>query len=763
MTSQKIKFYKLNSSSEKLAGAKTTEGAIIYVVDARELWIGGATPKLVIKGANDVTFANNVLTITHYDNAGTATTQTLNFSDVASASQTMAVFQQIYNKMGLTGDKHDTIDYTGTHYLTSATTLVDGDKALDTAIYNNSLMGTNSGAVYDTEHLSKTWSDVVGANAVVAADTVRDGVEKVDKKVARLADEVIINEEVTQQAFAAVANSVGLEQDMSLDLKDASLQIIKDDTSVKKALIDLDNYVATKAGKVDDVQVNGTTIVSNKVANLAVDGTYNASTNKVASQDTVKNAIDAIAGAGLAVDNAGVITATTQATADDTTNVATTEFVHNVIETLDTTADVHDVVYTAPAGDAGAKLTFKGVSEADGKIAQGTGTTELQFAKVATTGAAADVTIADAEGHTEQTTVEGAIDEIYDRVKALEGSFDVIKSVDAGTTPAGVKWMDGQTEITGTLPASATTFHKVYLVPAGGSEGSNTYSEYITTKQTSGSETTYGWEKLGDIAVDLTGYVKSVTVNGKTYTVDTDSTNITLTDVITAITGETGITGGNTDFVKVTATTTKTEANGTNVTALSTTAKVQAVATADASNQGLAEASDVKAYVDGEIQKLDVAEYAQAEITTTEGASTLKVKSIKEVDGKIAAGTDTPTFDVAIDGVYDASTNKVATQSTVTNVINGLDADITSNDNAVATVEVVETDGKITDVVVTNVSAGVTYTASEQAGGATGASADLTAGSSAAAQAGAVTGADIAAIKSYVDDKSAMCWEEYEN
>lgn len=760
MTSQKIKFYKLNSSSEKLAGAKAAEGAIIFVVDTKELWIGGATPKLVIKGTNDVTFANNVLTITHYDNAGTATTQTLNFSDVASASQTMAVFQQIYTKMGLTGNNYDTIDYTGTHYLTSATTLVDGDKALDTAIYNNSLMGADSAAVYNEKHLSSTWTSVVEANAVEATDTVKAGVEKVDKKVAQLANEVIDNEEVTQQAFAAVANSVGLEQDMSLDLSGDTTGIIDDDTSVKAALLDLANYVDTEAGKVDDVKVNGTTIVYNKVANLEVDGAYDASTNKVASQNTVKTAIDAIAGAGIEVSDAGAVTVTTQATSDNTTNVATTKFVHDVVNTLDTQSDVHDVVYTQAAGDTGAKLTFKGVSETDGVIAQGTGTTELQFAKVATTGAAADVTIADAEGHTEQTTVEGAIDEIYDRIQVLEGSFDVIKSVDAGTTPAGVTWTDTSTDpattVTGTLTADATTFHKVYLVPNGQSD-KNSYAEYVTTRTNTGTEQApvyvYGWEKLGDIDIDLTGYVKSVTTNGKTFTVDTNSTNITLPDVITAINGEAAIASGNTNFVKVTATTAKDATNGTNVTTLSTTAKVQAVATADASNQGLAEASDVKAYVDGEIQKLDATEYAQAEITTTSGsgASTLKVKSIKEENGVIAAGTS--TVDVEIEGEYNASTNKIATESTVTDTINGLDANITSGDAAVATVQVVETDGKITDVVVTNTNAGVSYTPS---------TASTQPGLSASTATGAVTGADIATIKSYVDDKSVMCWEEYE-
>ena len=61
MTSQRVKFYKFSnstSSAGKIASAKATQGAIIYIVDARELWIGGATAaqaQLVIKGANDVT------------------------------------------------------------------------------------------------------------------------------------------------------------------------------------------------------------------------------------------------------------------------------------------------------------------------------------------------------------------------------------------------------------------------------------------------------------------------------------------------------------------------------------------------------------------------------------------------------------------------------------------------------------------------------------------------------------------------------------
>lgn len=1093
MTSQQVKFYKFSSSaSDKITAAKGTQGAIIYIVDLKELWIGGATAnaaELVLKGANDVTFSNNILTVTHYDNTGTATTQNLDFNDVASASQTFHVFEKVYNLMGTTpaGEPQtQTIDYTGTNYLSDlggqgklAKNLVNADKVLDAAIYDGTHKAAATGAVYDTEHLSSTWTSVVTTNAIAANDTLDADIDKLDKKVAQLANEVIANEQVTNEAFTAIANSVGLESNMSLDLSGDTTRIIDDDENVKDALLDLAGAISTNQL---DVQVEGTSIVTNHAANLGVadsydyddnkiatvatvtsainaldvdeyaqaeidtttsqtettvkikgiqetngeiaagsntvdikidgtydatnnkiatkstvttaidnldvtqdkgaasisgstitinavqqedglikdggsttinlDGTYDASTNKIATKSTVSEAIDAISGAGLEVSAAGVITATTQTTSDDQANVATTEFVHNVVETLDTSADVHDVVYTAADTTNGAKLTFKGVSETDGVIAQGSGTTELQFAKVATSGDAADVDYSNTSSQMTATDVQGAIDELDNRIDALEGSFDVIKSTNAANTPAGVSWIDNtdpadpQT-VTGTLTASATTFHKVYLVPAG-STGTNKYDEYITAKDGT-DPVVYSWERLGTIDVDLTGYVKTVTVNGKEYAVDNNSSvNITLTDVITSINGETAISGGDENVVKVEATTVKDTTNGTNITTLSTTAKIEEVADGIvkdspasyteghyviengklvsavgksesgvdtytiSANDGLTKASDVKAYVDTTVETavtkaanspavydttadeiseewidvvenneikagdsfeedidkldnkiagladelirdeevtneafnavansvgleddltldltgteiignddsvkealidlvtyvttkagkvddvkinnttivsnkianiavdgtydatnnkiatqstvsdainlLDVNEYAQAsvDVDSTNHTSALKIKGIKEVDGKIAAATTTPTTDVAIDGEYDASTNKIATKSTVTNAINALDANPTSDDNAVATVQVVETDGVITDVVVTNVSAGVQYTQSTSS-----TQPNLTASTAT----GAVTGADIATIKSYVDDKATLCWEEYE-
>lgn len=860
MTSQGVKFYKFSnstSSADKIASAKATQGAIIYIVDARELWIGGATAaqaQLVIKGANDVTFNNNVLTLTHYDNGGTATTQTLDFSDVASASSTMAVFQQIYQQMGLTGQDHDTIDYTGTNYLADLGTsghpdknLVNADKALDAAIHDGTTMAANSTAVYDTEHLSSTWTTVVEANAIDAGDAVTADVDKLDTKIAGLADELIKDEQVTQQAISSIANSVGLENDLTLDLSAATLNIIKDDSSVKEALVDLDAAIG-EAGKVDDVKINNTSIVLNKIADIAVEGTYNASTNKIATQSTVSdaikgldvtgyeqaeidttttgqttltikgikeedgeiaadstndvdvvidgtyntstnkiatqstvsNAIDNIAGAGLAVDNAGVITATTQSAGDNTTNVATTAFVKNAIDALDTQSDVQPVVYTAADSSNGAKLTFKGVSETDGVIAQGAGNTELQFAKVATTGAASDVTYTNTTSGMTAQNVQAAIDELDGRVDSLVGGMRY--NGDISSASATVNTTTGDVRPGDIYLASGAFTIGTTSVEAGDMivyKGTTSQSAVALdgTNCTIIERETDTMVTAGDTLTD--DYVVFGNGNKEVTTTSNDSYTISASDLNTAITKANSalqsISHG-TDGTYVTTTIgTKDSNNDQAVGVAVQQATVTYTATSGSTGPDLSVASGnegllnsnaitpIKNYVDDKVSNvvsdLDVAEYAQASVTATSGTTTITIKGIKEEDGEIGASTSTSDTTILADGDYNASTNKIATQSTVTNAINALDADVTSQQAAVATVKVVEADGVITTVNVTNVSAGVSYTASTPAQGSTpGTAANLAATTST----GAVTGDDIATIKSYVDDVAALRWEEYE-
>ena len=94
------------------------------------------------------------------------------------------------------------------------------------------------------------------------------------------------------------------------------------------------------------------------------------------------------------------------------------------IDNLDTQSDVQAVTLTAASENNGAKLTFNGVSQTDGAIAAGTSTTELQFAKVATTGAAADVSIADSGNKITATNVEDALAELAGRITDTTVSVD---------------------------------------------------------------------------------------------------------------------------------------------------------------------------------------------------------------------------------------------------------------------------------------------------------------------------------------------------
>lgn len=79
-------------------------------------------------------------------------------------------------------------------------------------------------------------------------------------------------------------------------------------------------------------------------------------------------------------------------------------------------------------------------------------------------------------------------------------SFEYTICKDAATTPEGVKWFQGELQITGTLVASADTKSKIYLVPSKTTSGTaNSYAEYITI-QTSDM---YSWELFGDTEVRL--------------------------------------------------------------------------------------------------------------------------------------------------------------------------------------------------------------------------------------------------------------------
>jgi len=802
MSTQKIKFYKFSNSTEsaaKITTAKAVEGAIIYIVDLRQLWIGGASPKLVVSGANDVNFANNILTITHYNENGAATNQTLDFSDVASAEATFKVFDSVWTKMGATtSGSSKVLDYTGTNYLTSATNLVDADKALDTAIYSGTHKAAATGAVYDTEHLSSTWTTVVTDNTIAAGNTLDSDIDKLDKKVAQLANEVIANEKVTQEAFSAVANSVGLESDMTLDLSSASQSgAIHNDKDVKSALIHLDNAISTNQL---DVQVDGQTIVDNHIANINTEDTYNASTNKLATKATVTNAINAldvdtdkgaasISGSTITIKavqqenglikDGGTTTINLDGTYDATDNkIATKSTVTEAINALDTTADVQAVEYTAPAGDTGAKLTFKGVSETDGKIAQGTGTTDLQFAKVATTGAAADVSIADAQSKITATNVEDALTELATNIENLAGGMRYNGDIKSATAtlntsthdirPGDIYLASGAFTI-GTTSVEAGDMI-VYKGDTSKSAVDLTESNCTIIERETDTMVTAGNDLADDYIVFGNGN-KEVTT---TSTVGSDNYTVsaaTLKDAITkANSALQSISKGNDGTYVTTTIGAKDSNNDQKVSVAVTQSTVKYAeksgdtpANLTATNGLLDETAipEIKSYVDAKVgtavQSVDGSAAEKAKTVTPSDYATVKVSATTDANNNVtldsAVGLTVQavsTADSSHMGLAEASDVK----SYVDDKIAALDADITSDDAAVADVEVKQVDGVITDVVVTTNAAGVSYTAS---------TASTQPGLTATDTNGAVTGADIENIKKYVDDKvQNACWEEYE-
>lgn len=150
------------------------------------------------------------------------------------------------------------------------------------------------------------------------------------------------------------------------------------------------------------------------------------------------------------------------------------------------------------------------------------------------------VTIKDAQGRTNMTTLLGghALGALGAAAwKAMAASISDDGIADAATVKA---YVDAQIK---TIPefdvvivadgedlptASASTFHKIYLVKASVSGvAQNIYKEYITVKNSDA----YSWELIGDTAIDISGKVdKTTTIAGIAL-----NKNITVAELQTAL------------------------------------------------------------------------------------------------------------------------------------------------------------------------------------------------------------------------------------
>lgn len=356
-----------------------------------------------------------------------------------------------------------------------------------------------------------------------------------------------------------------------------------------------------------------------------------------------------------------------------TNKVATVATVTNAIAALDTQSDVQPVVYTAAVpGASGAKLTFKGVSETDGVIAQGSGNTDLQFAEVATTGAAGDVTttaITDGDAQDPQTlyaagNVQGTLEAIArDLNAATAGAVNDVKiGTDSivtnhvaniateGTYDASTNKIATESTVSDAIEALDVTEFAL------GSKDANNVITLKGIKEDDG-EIAAGTNTSNDIvfaAVAATGAAGDVTYSNT-------SSGLTATNVQSAIDELDGA---------IDALSSATHFLGVSTTAITNGGSESPTiggSTVTPSN------GDIVIYQDKEFV------YATADNQWHElGDQALYMKDVKVNGNSIKSSQEA---DLAVDGTYNSSSNKIASQTTVSTAIAALD---TTNDVTIA-------------------------------------------------------------------------------
>ena len=442
-----LKFYKLASNNDNFSTALATNGAIVYVTDKHEVWVGGQTAadaQCIVKGTSNVTFADNVLTITSRVLNGSTweeQSQTLDFSDVASAEATLKVFEHVYNLMGTTPVSGvQTLDYGGTHYLDgadsgedssqAADTLVEADRILDAKIYELAQAVGPAGSVVNTFGGQ--------SGTITVGNGLTMGTGSSAKEVSANVNGYIVNTAGTGNNALDIDSSK-VDSDYTI----ANTTNLATVATVAAALntLDVTGYAQGSIASASDdstsvITINGIKEEDGKIAKdtttdvtINVDGVYNASTNMIATQSTITNAIDSLdvnnitgfgAGKTLATltETDGKIAATFQNisitssqisdlsnTYSSTGTVAVTgTAVAAAIGTLDTPSDV------TISGLSGTTLTINGVKEVDGIISETTNPQVTLEFKSAPTNANKIITEDDISGIVGAMVYKGVVD-----------------------------------------------------------------------------------------------------------------------------------------------------------------------------------------------------------------------------------------------------------------------------------------------------------------------------------------------------------------
>lgn len=340
--------------------------------------------------------------------------------------------------------------------------------------------------------------------------------------------------------------------------------------------------------------------------------------------------------------------------------LTTKTYVDNKVAALDGTATI--------ASKSGNVVTLKaGLTETDGVVANNSDI-DIVLEEVATTGAAADVSIADSGNKITATNVEDALAELAGRITDTTVSVDsnekmlamsntnvlsttlsvaIEKQGESGNQKDYIVLKGiGDAEIS---KVDATAFVKdgmlsgAELVTAAEQDVTEVVPYIKLTWNTDAGSTVTRFSVKSLVDTYTSGDTNALTINGyvitpKTGAVAQDAGTLTTggqvytaiqnaTNQIQTITGETATTQG--DYIKVKVSAAK-GTNDNNYT-LSTTSNVttHAVSTAASGADGLATALDVKTYVDGQVgtavKTVDGSETEKAKTVTASNYATVKV------------------------------------------------------------------------------------------------------------------------------------------
>ena len=254
---------KYASVAAAITASSTTQGVIVFDKKNKVICVDGD-----VYGGNiqDVNYDrdNNQLVITKADGSQ----QTLDFSDVASASSTMAVFGQLRDTIGVTDAvQHVQGHYTNTNYLQGAQTLIDADKILDSQIHTvqghvqgiqgaveavqghvEAVQGnleTLQGALKPIAYTGKAEDveiDPVSYGGVTLQGTDGNTAENVQDALEGMLQGVIDKEQVTEAAFEAIQGAVGLNGNLEF-VPHTGAHYIQGAANVDEALTALDDAV----------------------------------------------------------------------------------------------------------------------------------------------------------------------------------------------------------------------------------------------------------------------------------------------------------------------------------------------------------------------------------------------------------------------------------------------------------------------------------------------------------------------------------------